>query len=206
MGNAEKESFHIRTDIPMTKLIWIILSATISSCMHVMMQLHASHDQPGGGTLQRTVVTHGVQFKAEFPELVDGGEKHATLRLTDHVNSTAISRAGVAFRVYPVMHLDGHADHPTGEYSIPVEIRDSGLFVATFSAPKSGEYLLSFRIHSISDVPLEQPVIIEERLVAEGEMNQHGDRSEEVGPYLIAGGIAMAVMMIGMIVIRGGVF
>ncbi len=203
-----------------------------SSCMHFGMLGHGGENQATvESTLVKEVIAGEIKAVATFPPLERGKEVQFTLKLFHSRTLLPLSGAQV-YGHLDYIHRPGsdrmdhmdmkhdqadslQAHRPEDEHGISwhqelEESKEPGLYIFSQTPTRTGEYTVGFHITAIGDRVLDPDVLIEvKRNAAAPPQGHHGGGMMGIGEgptYLLVGGAIMGVMMIWMLLARGGTF
>ncbi|HZY10323.1 MAG TPA: hypothetical protein VFF29_04140 [Bacteroidota bacterium] len=196
------------------KNMFVITAAFLfSGCMHFMMT--GNHDgsssqvQPA---YEKEVVAGSIKASAVFPLIRVDKEMEITVRLNDVEANHPIKNATVVAEFSPLhdIHEDSTVHKQESVDEVHAEEQQAGKYVLRFTPAHAAQYMISIRVTAIAGKLLQQPVLMTTTREVVEEMGNHSHGGmHSIGKsttMLIVGGAIMAAMMIGMLLVRGGMF
>lgn len=204
-------------------VLLILLGLLFTSCMHTaMVSDHATLQSNTELALQKEITTGNIKTIATFPPMEYGKETVFLLELSDTKTSQPISGAKVFGHIQYVHKEDrfkhdhdssrvekAEIEHDLNWNQQVEETREPGVYSFSYKCYQTGEHRIIFHVTGIGEQLLDKDIVIEAIRMIFPETRSHEGGMHGIGSdstYLIIGTLAMSVMMMGMLLVRGGMF
>jgi hypothetical protein len=184
-------------------LILSILVLSLNGCMMWMpgMGHGPSHQMPERAkTIEKEIPEKDAKLTLDVPSLFVGEEATLVLTASSIRNNTPLTGATVTFLVERLrQHAAEHADYDvvTSDEREAEEIAGKGIYQVRYKFAEQGPYRIT--AHARIERREGFPASMELSIVQDVVRREGHDSEESVTPWMVVGGIGMAVMMLLMV-------